>query len=471
MMKLQPIRLACWLATLGAVTAAPTAAAISYDATLRVRGGFEANGARDLGLDGGDSTNVAYLDASPRLFVNFDPKLTGFLRLQGFLPTDQLRTFDDGGPAQTLTAESFVTLNEAWLQFNGLTSYPNESLRVGRQLIREDNGDWIGQNIDAIRWSVDTTLLRFVASVMYPFSSYRSDGLPVPPFQRNRLYATLNASADWRPEHRIGARVMHASDRKKLAAVGDSVGESTRLESGSLTWLGIYADNGYNVPRIRQTLYYSFDLTYLLGTNFTATVNDGAVDAIRRNRLGAVAGTAALRWKPFTDVPVSVGGGYTYSSGGGDRQYQQSGIQNNNNFFAGTQTLTNRYSNVVRAQLGNLHVVMTHVSYNFGDWDAALIYQNFRKDKASAPITTNNIAADPVTLSKDVGNGMEFLITRYLGNRSVLNRISGSDDGQGDTQRSSVRLRASVFDPGAAYGPGTDKFDYRIIVETTLWLF
>jgi alginate production protein len=471
-MTLHPIRLACRLAALAAAAGcAPAVDALSFDATLRSRAAFEANGARDLGLTGGGNTNIAYLDLSPRLFITFDPKLTAFVRMQGFLPTDAIPTFDDGTPAQLQAAESFVALNEAWVQFNGLTSYPNETLRIGRQLIREDNGDWVGINMDAIRWSFDTTLFRAVASVMYPFSSYRTDDLPVPPVQRDRLYGTLNVGGDWAPEQRIGARVMHASDRKGLQPPGSTVGENSRLQSGQLTWIGVYANNGYNIPRARQALYYSFDLTYLTGTNFTATATDGVIANVQRNRLGAFAGTGALRWKPLADVPVSFGTGYTYSSGGGDRQYQQSGIHNNNNFFAGNQTLTNRYSNVVRAQLGNLHVVMAHVTYNLGDWDASLVYQNFRKDKANAPITTNNVTADPVSGSKDVGNGLEFLVTRFLGDRSVLTRLAGGDDDTGDNQRSSVRLRASVFDPGAAYGPGVDKFHYRIILETTLWVF
>lgn len=470
-MNLHPIRLACRLAALGTVICAPAAYALDIDATVRTRGAFESIGARDLGITGESTTNVAYLDVSPRVFFTFDPKLTAFIRVQGFLPTDAIPTFDEGAPAQLQLAESFVALNEAWFQFNGLTSYPNESLRIGRQLIREDNGDWVGINMDAIRWSVDTTLFRAVASVMYPFSSYRTDDLPVPAVQRDRIYGTVNIAGDWAPEQRIGVRVMHASDRKGLQPAGTVVGEDTRLQSGQLTWIGVYANNGYNLPRARQTLYYSFDLTYLTGTNFTAEASDGVIASVRRNRLGALAGTGALRWKPFTDVPVSVGTGYTYSSGGGDRQYQQSGIQNNNNFFAGNQTLTNRYSNVVRAQLGNLHVVMAHVTYNFGNWDAALIYQNFRKDRAEAPITTNNLTAVPVTASKDVGNGLELVLTRFLGDASLLTRLAGGDDDTGDGQRSSVRLRASVFDAGAAYGPGADNFHYRIVLETTLWVF
>lgn len=470
-MTLHPIRLACRLAALAAAFGAPAAHALSIDTTVRTRGAFEAIGARDLGITGESSTNVAYLDISPRLFFTFTPKLTAFIRAQGFLPTDAIPTFDEGATAQLQLAESFVALNEAWFQFNGLTSYPGESIRIGRQLIREDNGDWVGINMDAIRWSVDTTLFRAVASVMYPFSSYRTDDLPVPAVQRDRLYGTVNIAGDWAPEQRIGARVMHASDRKGLSPAGAVVGENSRLESGQLTWIGVYADNGYNNPRARQRLFYSIDLTYLTGTNFTAVANDGVIASVRRNRLGAFAGTGALRWKPFVNVPVSVGTGYTYSSGGGDRQYQQSGIQNNNNFFAGNQTLTNRYSNVVRAQLGNLHVVMAHVTYNFGDWDAALIYQNFRKDRVDAPITTNNLTAVPVTDSKDVGNGMELVVTRFLGDASVLTRLGGGDDDTGDGQRSSVRLRASVFDAGAAYGPGADNFHYRIVLETTLWVF
>lgn len=471
-MKPHPIRLACWLATAAAAAAAaPAASALSFDTTLRTRAAFEANGARDLGLNGGGNTNIAYLDLSPRVFITFDPKLTAFVRAQLFLPTDEIPTFDDGAAAQLQAAETFATLNEAWLQFNGLTSYPNENIRVGRQLIREDNGDWIGQNIDAIRWSFDTTLFRAVAAVLYPFSAYRTDDVPVPPVQRDRLYGSFNVSGDWAAEQRIGARVLHGSDRNGLPPPGGAVGINTKLQSGQLTWLGVYADNGYNNPRARQTLFYAFDFTYLTGTNFTATTANGAVATVTRNKLSAYAGTAALRWKPVDEIPVSLGTAYTLSSGGGDGQYQQSGLHNNNNFFAGNQTLTNRYSNVVRAELGNLHIVTAYLTYNLGNWDGTVVYHNFRKDDVTAPIVTNNITAVTNSSSKDVGNSLELVVTRFLGDRSIADRISGGDDASGDGQRSSVRIRASVFDPGAAYGPGVDRFDYRLILETTLWLF
>lgn len=470
-MKPHPIRLACWLATAAAAAAtAPAASALGFDASLRARGAFEANGARDLGLTGGSNTNVAYLDLSPRLFVTFTPKLTGFLRGQFFAPTDEIATFDDGQPAQPLAAETYAVLNEAWLQFNGLTSYPGESLRVGRQLIRDDNGEWIGQNIDAVRWAVDTTTLRASAAVLYPLSAYRTDDRAIPPVQRDRLYASLNVSGDWAAEQRIGARVLHGSDRKGLAPAGSPIEDGDKLQSATLTWIGVYADNGYNDRRSQQSLYYSADLTYLTGTDHRATADDGEITAVSRTRVGALAGTASLRWKPMPALPVSFGGAYTWSSGGGKRQYQQSGLHNNNSYFAGTQTLTNRYNNTVRAELGNLHVVTAFVSYSLGDYDAALVYENFRKDDRDAPVVTNAISA--VTgPSKDVGNGLDLVLTRFLGNRSALRTVAGDDDAPADNQRSSVRLRASVFDPGAAYGPGVNQFHYRIILESTLWLF
>lgn len=470
-MKQQSIRYACWVGFVAAAGASSSAEALSFDATLRARTAFEANGARDLGLNNGSNTNIAYLNLSPRLFITFTPKFTGFLRGLFFAPTDEIAVFDDGQPEQPQTTGTFAVLNEAWLEYKGLTSYPGESVRVGRQLIREGNSEWIGQNIDGVRWSVDTTLFRASAAVMYQFSSYRTDDQPIPPNQRDHLYGAFNVSGDWSPGQRIGGRVLHSADQKGIQPSGTLISDSSNLQSGQLTWIGIYADNGFNDVRTRQSLYYSFDLTYLTGTNFTAETRSGAIASVSRAKLGAFAGTGALRWKPFVDVPVSFGTAYTLSQGGGNSQYQQSGLQNNNNYFTGTLTLSNRYNEVVRAQLGNLHIVTAFVSYSLGDYEAAVVYENFKKDDVNAPITTNNISARTNTVSKDVGNGMDLVLTRYVGNRSVFNAVAGDDDSASTIQRSSLRLRASMFDPGAAYGAGVKNFDYRIVLETTLWLF
>lgn len=450
---------------------APPASALELDASLRARLSFETNSPRDLGLAGGSDSNIAYLDLSPRLAIVFDPKLTGFVRGQFFAPTENLAAFDDGAAAEPQVAGTFGRIYEAWLQFNGLTSYPGETLRVGRQLILEDGADWMGQTIDAVRWTIDTTLFRASAAVLYPLSAYRTDDIPVPPVQRDRLYGYLNVAADWSPEQRLGLRVLHGSDQKNLPDIGRAVDAGAKLQDDSLTWIGVYADNGYYLRRSRQRLHYSADVSYVTGTSNTATVAGGVVTGSARTRVGAFAGTGALRWKPIATQPVSLGFAYTWSQGGGENQYRQNGLHSNISYFAGTQTLINRYSNTVRAELGNLKVVTAMATYNLGDWDAALIYENLHKDVASAPVQTNNISAPTLNGSKDVGNGLDLVLTRFFDSPDLLGAAATIANANGDPQQSSLRLRASVFDPGAAYGPGVNKFHYRIILEGTLWLF
>src|SRR5690606_18850208 len=69
----------------------------------------------------------------------------------------------------------YLALREAWISYNGFTQYPGEYLRAGRQRVRTDDGTWWNTNIEAIRWNLDTTLLRSQVGIAERFSDYRTD--------------------------------------------------------------------------------------------------------------------------------------------------------------------------------------------------------------------------------------------------------------------------------------------------------
>jgi len=452
-----------------------SASAQQIDYALRSTAAFEMDGRRDLGLAGGGTDNNAFLNLAPRLLIELSPRWTGYVRARVFLPTGRVAPFDSDEPDNPNPAKSFAGLNEFWIQYNGFTSYPGEALRIGRQHIRQNGSEWWDQDADAVRWIFDTTRLSAESGVARQFSTYRTDSADVPIAQRDRAYLFANVSADWRPENRVGLRITHAVDDVDLPQPGAPVAPDEKLRDAQLTWLGVYADNGfYNIRGAEKRFAYGSEINYLTGSQDIAQRGSGGtVATLSSQDVSAWHASAGARWHPFSKAPVLFGAAYTYSEGGGSssrsQQYQQTGMQSNSSYFAGTQTLTGRYNETLKAELGNLLVTTAFVSLNLPRNDASLIFSTFRRDSGASPIVTDNVTVAPVNSSRDIGAGLDLVLTHYLQRDHRQQRLL--DRGDAFTARprlSLISLRGSMFRPGDAYGSAA-RTDYRILLELTLW--
>src|SRR5882724_4319839 len=177
-------------------------AAHELDYALRTTAAFEADGRRNLGVGDRDAGETLYLSLAPRALLQFDQDWTGYVRGRIFLPTGHVPPFDSSEPDYTAPAGAFAGVSEYWIQYNGFTSYPGEGLRIGRQHIRHADNEWWDQDADSIRWIFDTTLLSAEIGAARQFSTYRTDGAPVPSSQKNRTYLFTDFAADWRAENR-----------------------------------------------------------------------------------------------------------------------------------------------------------------------------------------------------------------------------------------------------------------------------
>ena len=65
--------------------------------------------------------------------------------------------------------------------------------------------------------------------------------------------------------------------------------------------------------------------------------------------------------------------------------------------------------------------------------------------------------------SSSLGQGYDVVLTRFFGGK-----VAHSDLLSGDEPASSIRLRGSVFRPGAAYAANARK-EYRVMLELVLW--
>lgn len=452
----------------------PAAAAITVNYALRGTLGFQADGDPTLG-NGGDAQTV-FLNLAPRALIEFNPDWAGYIRGRAFVPSGSIQPFDSGTPNNaTGRTRSFVGLSELWLQYNGLTSYPGEAVSFGRQHVRQIGNEWFDEDLDSARWLFDTTLRNIDVGVAHQFSTYRSDDAPIIAEQRRRTYLFGNLALQWLPGQRVGTRVVHAIDNGHAPDVGSAVTGNSKLRNSQLSWIGVYADNGFYDALGREKLNYWIEFNSVIGDQTVANPGAGNIVATRAHEnVTAYSGTGGGRWRPFTQVPISLGALYTYSSGGGgaghSHQYQQTGVQSNASTFAGTQTLINRYNETLRAELGNLRIATGFVALNFDNDDVAAVFSNFSRNDGGAPIVTDNVTAATVNNGADIGNGFDVVATHYFGR--VLRRqrlLSSGDAFVSQERRSLISIRASAFAPGSAYGPNS-KTDYRVLLEATLWL-
>jgi alginate production protein len=274
----------------------------------------------------------------------------------------------------------------------------------------------------------------------------------VPLSQRDRTYYFGQLATDWRAENTIGLRAVHAT--------GGAASDGTRLHDSELTWAGVFFENGfYDILGSDRRLTYSGAATYLTGSQqlFTETESQD-IHAWQANM--------DLRLRMFKHVPLFIGGGYTWS----EREFQQTGMQSNSSYFTGTSTLIGRYNETLQAQLGNLHIATAFVSLDLDDDDASLIFSKFTRDDGLAPIITNALSVAPVNDSRDIGVGVDLVITHHFAREQRRQRLLDRGDAFTAPRRGSlISLRASAFKPGDAYGADA-RTDYRILLEGTLWI-
>ena len=127
------------------------AGAVETDYAWKINVTGEADGGRDLGLLDNGSNQEAFLDTTPWAHFQFSPQWSAFVRARLFVPTGEVLPNGNDNNNVGATDKAFVGLKEAWVDYGGLTSYPDESIRLGRQRIREDDALFWDDDVDALR--------------------------------------------------------------------------------------------------------------------------------------------------------------------------------------------------------------------------------------------------------------------------------------------------------------------------------
>jgi alginate production protein len=229
---------------------------------------------RDLGTRNGGDVEGIGLDLRPWAYGERG-EWSAFAMGQAVTATDIVETDTlESGDIESDSSQrndgrepdkSYLAMREFWVDYGGLTAYPGEHLRFGRQRVRSEEGTWWDTNIEALRWSFDTTLLRAHAGVAERFSDYRTDIDELAPEDEDRQHFFGDISTQWRPGHWVGAKLHHSNDNGDLPNVGEEVDELSKRATGDLTWLGLEADGGFFDRRSTLPLNYWAQATWLTG--------------------------------------------------------------------------------------------------------------------------------------------------------------------------------------------------------------
>ncbi|MDR0634811.1 MAG: alginate export family protein [Azoarcus sp.] len=430
---------------------------------------------RDLGSRAGGDLHGLILDVRPwahfrRGNWNVFTLFQAVSASSGALPSadfhDETRR-DDSREAR----RNYVAAREFWIGYGGLTAYPGEELRFGRQRLRSDDGMWRDTTVEALSWRLDTTLLRASLGVAERFSEYRSDIHELAPEDKDRLHLFGSIARQWTPGHWAGFDFHHSRDRGDFRRPGEIVDDLDKTRSGTLTWLGLRADSNAFALRNDRPLNYWASAIWLGGERerLTSTTAGGQRIATgkRRDDVRAWGVDLGLRWRFAQDWQTGIA--YARGSGGGQgrNDFQQTGLESNRSRFTGVRTPAHRFGEAFRGELANLQSLALFAAWQTGGvYDASIVFHHFRRVDGSQPIGGSGISAAMPGNGKDVGQEADVIATRYF-ERGLL---PASLAELIDEPSALLRFRGGVFWPGGAYGREADATMYRVSVDA-VWRF
>ncbi|MHA6494151.1 alginate export family protein [Pseudomonas borbori] len=449
---------------------------------------------RDLGTREEGEVEGIGVDVRPWAFVQ-SGDWSAFAMGQAVAATDTIQTDTldsdasqtDGQTGSREADKSYLAMREFWVDYAGLTAYPGESLRLGRQRLRDDDGQWRDTNIEALNWTFDTTLLRASTGIAQRFSDYRTDYDDLAPEDEDRLHLFADVSTQWRPGQWVGVRAHHSRDDGDIADPTQPIDELDKRANGDLTWLGVQAhSDAYNF-RNTNTVNYWASLTLLSGDRDSLV--SPAAGGLEEDSTDVSAWATDLGIRLRLDPSWQVGAAYARASGGGGSDgdgtdnFRQTGLETNRSNFTGTRTSVHRFGEAFRGEQSNLQTATLFGSWQMGeDYDASLVYHKFWRVDDQQQIGGSGVNArfdDPnytgggsipqvalVDGEKDIGQEVDFVVTRYFKQGLLPASLSQSFE----EPSALLRFRGGVFKPGDAYGSDTDSLMHRAFIDA-IWRF
>lgn len=413
-----------------------------------------------LGPDGDSKSNEVGLDIKPEWVWQLSPHWRSKLRLQGFVATGQVDVSDEIGGMET---DGFFALREAWVDYNGLTSYPGASIRFGRERLKEDTGTWWDDDITLARWIFDTTLLDTTVGIANKVSEARTDVNELPKEEQDVARVFASTRWQWRKDHYLSFLATHASrygSDDNLRA--DSDGGTPERVIESLTWVGVRADQAYFNWHSTSRFQYLASFGAVTGEDARLVADPASDNGFRRDERDVSGWAADLGLRAqLTESPRWVVGVHGAVASGGRESgesdaFRQTQMESNRSRFTGTRSQVARFGEAFQPEWSNLKVATVYTALTDRNWWAAnLLYHKYWMSDQSGTITSDLVEPGFTGNSDDLGESID-LVLGYYGSR-----------GTGTWSDVDTRLRAGVFMPGDAYGENADSARHRVVLDVT----
>jgi alginate production protein len=328
------------------------------------------------------------------------------------------------------------------------------SLQVGRIALIERRSWWWDDDLDAVRlnysdgdWRLETGLARELARK----SSAESN---IDPAAKNVTRWFGNGGYRWAPRHTLEAYWLVANDSSGAPTPGTLFAEDTEDPSDArMRWFGLRA-TGEARYESGHRLGYRADGVLLRGretvTPFTET-DDGRLSAgtsVER-RVRANAWDIGAYWRLPSDTRPTLSVGLANGSGSADgdteRNFRQTGLQENKGRIAGVKRLR-YYGELVDPELSNLRIATLGFGLRFLDNSSIeLLQHQYRQQVASSTFRGSRLSEDPEGSNRDIGREIDLFIAIR------------------ESRRAEITLLLSRFRPGAAFA--TDRRDAAHAIE------
>jgi len=440
-------------------------------ATARTQFNIEDN--LDLGTRGQGSANSKVLDGLVGVNLYPTDKVSAYIEGRGFLSDGSASSNTDDDEDEN--DSSFVEMRQAWVEFDEVLS-PLTSVKIGRQRFSEPRAILWNRDLDAVRFSLDSTLNNGFVAVGQNLSNYRAGkDNDFEGDEKDRLRVLGEFEHLLNTDHKFSARFIYENDHSGTQTPGDVIDEVDRdNEDFDMVWTGLRAEGQVETPQFNtlNKITYRADVIAVNGTEeITASSSGPAPDErtiIGTNERdvfgyafdGSVTAQTQLPYNPAFTL------GYAYGSGDDDAsdtgkssEFRQTDLHGNSSRFPfGLASETNRnYGEVLRPELSNLHILNAGVQIPmFVNSDASVNYFRYYRDQTETDLRSASINAPMNADDRYLGQALDLGINVDLDAEFGLkNKL---------VDNTSLRIRAGAFDPGDAY-TGNDDYAYRGTVE------
>lgn len=377
---------------------------LRFGATVELAG----EGARDLDFDRRQDDRIETLEPEVEMALSYEPgpDLLYFLNFEATReyalrePEKEDRRFE-------------LALDQAYVLAKGLFG-GRLALQAGRQKFKDERRWLFDENLDGVRAFYRLPGVLVEGSVTR-FNALRRD--------------LLNRDEDRERINNYLLTAKHALTEEAIVGAYALLRDDRSADNESPLFLGLQSNGD-----ISEALEYWLELSHVRGRSGPLKIRAYGGD------FGATY-EFDVPLKPSLTLGYAIGSGDSDNADGIDRNFRQTGLQDNEGRFNGVSRFQ-YYGELFDPELSNLRILTAGLGIRpNGRTSVDLVYHRYAQHKAADSLRDSQLEASPLGLDRALGWEAD-LIFGYR--KREGNRVSGL-------------MTFGYFEPGAAFGATTDK--------------